>query len=104
MQKKILRTTALLLCFCILLLAVPNTFARDGKGTKKFESSKSRFESSKRFLFVNTGDLLANVLFFLGPHVNYQADTTGTPPVKNVKKSTKKLTGGMASVIVIKDD
>jgi hypothetical protein len=97
MQKKILRTTALLLCFCILLLAVPNTFARDGK-------KESRFESSKRFLFVNTGDILANVLFFLGPHIDHQTDTTGTPPVKNVKKSTKKLTGGMASVIVIKDD
>ena len=97
MQKKILRTTALLLCFCILLLAVPNTFARDGK-------KESRFESSKRFLFVNAGDIIGNVLFFLGPHVNYQADSTSTPPVKNVKKSTKKLTGGLASVIVIKDD
>ena len=97
MQKKILRITALLLCFCILLLAVPNTFARN-------EKKGSRFESSKRFLFVNTGDILANVLFFLGPHIDHQTDTTGTPPVKNVKKSTKKLTGGMASVIVIKDD
>jgi hypothetical protein len=89
MQKKILRTTALLLCFCILLLAVPNTFARN-------EKKGSRFESSKRFLFVNTGDILANVLFFLGPHIDYQIDTTGTPPAKNVKKSTKKLTGGMS--------
>jgi hypothetical protein len=89
MQKKILRTTALLLCFCILLLAVPNTFARN-------EKKGSRFESSKRFLFVNTGDILANVLFFLGPHIDHQTDTTGTPPVKNVKKSTKKLTGGMS--------
>jgi hypothetical protein len=90
MQKKILRTTALLLCFCILLLAVPNTFARDGKKGSRFESSKSRF------LFLNTGDILANVLFFLGPHIDHQTDTTGTPPVKNVKKSTKKLTGGMS--------
>lgn len=90
MHKKILRTTALLLCFCILLLAVPNTFARNEKGTKKFESSKSRF------LFVSPAELMTNVLFFLAPYIDHQTDSTGTPPVnKNVKKSTKKLTGDL---------
>ena len=102
MQKKILRTTALLLCFCILLLAVPNTFARDEK------RSRSRFDASNAsksgFLFVNTGDILGNVLFFLSPHV-IQTDRTVPPPVnENIKKIRSKLTAGAASVVVVKDD
>ena len=100
MQKKTLRTTALLLCFCILLLAVPNTntFARNEK--------RSRFDASKsRFLFLNTGDILANVLFFLAPHVNHQADRTTSPRVnKDTNKVMKKLTAGAGSVAVVKDD
>ena len=97
MQKKILRTTALILCFCILLLAVPNTFARSEK--------RSRFESSKsRFLFVNPGELLTNVLFFLAPHFDHHADRTGTPPDnKNTKNFKKKLTGDLNKVKISDD-
>ena len=96
MQKKILRTTALILCFCILLLAVPNTFARSEK--------RSRFESSKsRFLFVNPGELLTNVLFFLAPHINPHADRTGTPPDNNTKNFKKKLTGDLNKVKISDD-
>jgi hypothetical protein len=91
MQKRILRTTALLLCFCILLLAVPNTFAKNEKKGSRFESSKSRF------LFVNPGELMTNVLFFLAPHFNHQTDRTSTPPpTENTQKVMKKLTGGMS--------
>ena len=99
MQKKTLRTTALLLCFCILLLAVPipNTFARNEK--------RSRFDASKsRFLFVNTGDILANVLFFLAPHANHHVNKTSTPPVnETTQKIRKKLTAGRGSVAVSDD-
>lgn len=95
MQKKILRTTALLLCFCILLLAVPNTFARSEKRNTKFES---------RFFFVNPGELLTNVLFFFAPHVPHQADKTGTPPNKNTTNGMKKLTVDGCSVSLVKDD
>jgi hypothetical protein len=91
MQKKILRTTALLLCFCILLLAVPNTFA---KGEKR-----SRFDSSKsRFFFVNPGDLMNNVLLFLTPHFNFhQTDKKGTLRSTNqtAKSGKSKLTGDL---------
>lgn len=97
MQKKILRTTALLLCFCILLLAVPNTFAKNEK--------RSRFESSEsRFFFVNPGELMTNVLFFLGHHFDLQTDRTGTPPVnKDTKKVMKKLTGDLNKVKISDD-
>lgn len=101
MQKKILRTTALLLCFCILLLAVPNTFARDGKKESRFESSES---SESRFFFVNPGELMTNVLFFLGHHFDLQTDRTGTPPDKNTTNGMKKLTAGQGSVALVKDD
>ena len=96
MQKKILRTTALLLCFCILLLAVPNTFARSEKKNTKFES---------RFFFVNPGELLSNVLLFLAPHhFDHQTDRTGTPPVnKNTKNFKKKLTGDLNKVKISDD-
>jgi len=94
MQKKILRTTALILCFCILLLAVPNTFARSEKRNTKFES---------RFFFVNPGELLTNVLVFLAPHFNLHAYRTGTPPDKNTKNFKKKLTGDLNKVKISDD-
>lgn len=99
MQKKILRTTALLLCLSILLLAVPNTFARGEK--------KSRFDSSKsRFFFVNPGDLMTNVLLFLAPHFNFhQADKKGTLRSTNqTAKSAKSKPTGDLNKVKVNDD
>lgn len=98
MQKKILRTTALVLCFCILLLAVPNTFAKSEKRTK-FEASKSRF------LFVNPGEFLTNALSFLAPYFYHQTDRTVTrPPNKNTTNDKIRLTGGKCSIKLDKGD
>ena len=98
MQKKILRTTALVLCFCILLLAVPNTFAKSEKRTT-FKGIKLQS------IFVNPGEILTNVLIFLGPHFGNQVDRTDpVPPNNNTVTSPRKITIGGGSAAVVKDD
>jgi hypothetical protein len=87
MQKKILRTTALILCFCILLLAVPNTFARSGKSTK-FDASRSRFFFESPVAFMTS-------LPFLSSIFNHNIDRTSTtPPDENTTNSKIKITVG----------
>ena len=97
MQKKILKTTALVLCFCILLLAVPSTFARNGKKTIKFES---RFH----FDFVNPGELLNGLFWRILPPPSDHGTVT-VPPDKNTTTNGKvKTTVGGGSAAVVKDD
>ncbi len=84
MQKKIIRTTALILCFCILLLAVPNTFARNGKRTIKHES---RFH----FNFVKPVELLSGLFWSILPPLS---DGTDTVDKNNTTNSKIKITGG----------
>ena len=86
MQKKIIRTTALILCFCILLLAVPNTFARNGKSTK-FESSRARF-------FIENPGAFLTSLPFLSSIFNHNIDSTDTIDKKNTTNSKIKITAG----------
>jgi hypothetical protein len=87
MQKKTLKTTAFVLCLCILLLAVPSTFARNGNKTIKFES---RFH----FNFVKPAELLNGIIWSILPPPSDHTTVTA-PPDKNTPSNGQiKTTGG----------
>ena len=87
MQKKALKTTAFVLCLCILLLAVPSTFARNGNKTIKFES---RFH----FNFVKPAELLNGIIWSILPPPTDHTTVTA-PPDKNTSPNGQiKTTGG----------
>ncbi len=87
MQKKALKTTALVLCLCILLLAVPSTFARNGNKTIKFES---RFH----FNFVKPAELLNSIIWSILPPPSDHTTVTAPPDKNTSSNGTVKPTGG----------